>query len=83
MKHILYICKMNSQWEFAGSSGPLVCDDLEGWEWVGGWREVQEGGDVCIQLIHADVWQNPTECCKAIIPQLKKKNYYTFRRQKG
>ena len=32
-----------------------------------------EGGDVCIQLIHVGVWQKPTQCCKAIILQLKKK----------
>ena len=25
-------------------------DNLERWEWVGGVREVQEGGDVCIPM---------------------------------
>ena len=26
----------------------MLCDDLEGWDAVGGGREVQEGGDICI-----------------------------------
>ena len=26
------------------------CDNLEGWDEVGGGREVQEGGDVCIPM---------------------------------
>ena len=25
----------------------MFCDDLEGWDGVGGGREVQEGGDIC------------------------------------
>ena len=34
---------------------------------------VQEGGDMCVYLwlIHVDVWQKPTQYCKAIILQLK------------
>ena len=29
--------------------------------WMGGGREVHEGGDICIPgLIHVDVWQKPT-----------------------
>ena len=28
----------------AGSSNPVLCDDLEGWHGVGGGREVQEEG---------------------------------------
>ena len=44
---------------------------MEGWDGVGGGREVQEGGD--IWLIHVDVWQKPTQYCKAIIFQLKMK----------
>ena len=28
----------------------LLCDNLEGWDGVGGGREVQEGGDICIPL---------------------------------
>ena len=26
----------------------VICDDLDGWD--GGGREVQEGGDICIQI---------------------------------
>ena len=32
----------------AGSSNLVLCDNLEGWDRVGGGREVQEGGDICI-----------------------------------
>ena len=46
----------------------MLCDKLEGWDGVGGRREVQEGGDICILwLIHGDVRQKPTQHCKAII----------------
>ena len=39
---------------------------------VGGGREVQEGGDIHIpRLIQVDVWQKPTQYCKAIFLQLK------------
>ena len=27
-----------------------LCDKLEGWDGVGGRREVQEGGDMCILM---------------------------------
>ena len=45
------MCKTDSQWEDAIwcrelSSG--LCDDLEGWHGRG--KEVQEGGDIWIQL---------------------------------
>jgi len=46
----------------------VLCDNLERWGGVGGGREVQEGAYV---LIHVDVWQKPTQPCKAIILQLK------------
>ena len=28
----------------------MVCDNLEGFDGVGGGKEVQEGGDVCIPM---------------------------------
>ena len=28
----------------------MLCDDLEGWDGVGGGRELQEGGDICIPM---------------------------------
>ena len=38
---------------------------------VGGEREVQEGGDMCIPMADSCWWQKPTQHCKAIILQLK------------
>ena len=49
----------------AGSSDELLCDNLEGWE-------VQEGGTYIYPwLTQVNVWQRPTQYCKAIIFQLK------------
>ena len=31
-----------------GSSNLALCDNLEGWVGVGGGREVQEGGNICL-----------------------------------
>ena len=42
-----------------------------GWD-VGG-RFKKEGTYVYLWLIHGDVWQKPTQYCKAIILQLKTK----------
>ena len=28
----------------------MLCDDLEGWDGVGGQREVHEGGDVAVPM---------------------------------
>ena len=33
----------------AGSSNPVLCDNLEGWHGVGGGREIQERG-TCIPM---------------------------------
>ena len=50
----------------------VLCDYLEGWEGVGvGGRFKREGTCVYLLLIHAVVWQRPTQHCKAIIFQLK------------
>ena len=52
----------------------MFCDNLEGWDGVGDGSGVQgEGTYVCLWLIHVDVWQRPTQYCKAITSQLKKK----------
>ena len=48
----------------------MLCDDLVGWDGGGG-RETQEGGDVCLWLIHV-VPQKLTQHCKIIILQFKK-----------
>ena len=45
------IYKIDSQWEFAVWHKELnlvLCDNLEGWDGVGGGGEVQEGGDMCM-----------------------------------
>ena len=34
----------------AGSSDLVLCDNLEGWDGVGGGKESLEGGDICIYL---------------------------------
>ena len=52
------------------SSNLVVCDNLEGWYWVGG-RFKRKETYVYLRLIHVDVWQKPTQYCKAIILQLK------------
>jgi len=47
-----------------------LCDNLEGWDkggikWEGGSGEREH------MYIYVDVWQKPTQCCKAIILQQK------------
>ena len=63
------------QWELAVGLRKLIpglCDNQEGWSGVGGGKGVQEEGTyVYLWLIHVDVWQKPTQYCKAIILQLK------------
>ena len=39
-----------------------------GWDWVGGDREVQEGGDICIPVADSC-------CCMAEISTILKSNY--------
>ena len=42
----------------------------KGWEVEEG-RFKREGTDVSLCLIHAGIWQKPTQHCKAVILQLK------------
>ena len=59
----------------------MLCDSPEGWDGVGSEREVPEGESyACLWLTHVDVWQKPTQHCKAIILQLKiiRKIYIIF-----
>ena len=47
------ICKIDSQWKFAvwlRKRKSRLYNNLEGWEGVGGEREVQEGGDIGIPM---------------------------------
>ena len=54
----------------SGSSNPVLFDNLVRWDGVGG-RLKKERTYVYLWLIHLDVWQKPTQHCKAIILQLK------------
>ena len=54
----------------AGTSNPVLCDNLEGQDGVGG-KFKKEGTYIHLWLIHVDVWQKPTQYCKVIILQLK------------
>ena len=39
---------------------------------MGGGKGVHKRGDICtLMVVHVDVWQKPTQFCKAIILQLK------------
>ena len=49
---------------------PGLGNNLEGWEGEGG-RLQREGTYVYLWLIRVDVWQKPTQYCKAIILLLK------------
>ena len=47
------ICNIDSQREFAvllRVLKPGLCDNLDGWDGVGGGKEAQEGRDICISL---------------------------------
>ena len=56
----------------AGRSKPVLWDSPEGRGGEGGGREVQSGGThVHPWLIHANVWQKPSQYCKVVSLQLK------------
>ena len=47
---------VNSQWEFAAWFRELklgLCHNLEGQEWAGGGREIQEGRDICTPVVNS------------------------------
>ena len=75
METYITICRIDSQCKFpvwCRELKPILYDNLEGGK-VGSGREVQEVWTyVYIWLIHVDIWQKPTQYCKAIIPQLNK-----------
>ena len=45
----------------------VLCDNLEDWGGEVGLRFKRQGIYAYLWLIHADVWQKPTQHCKAII----------------
>ena len=48
----------------AGHPKPVFWGNLERWSGAGAERGVQELGDTCVlELMHADVWQNPPQYC--------------------
>ena len=61
---------------WCGELNPGLCDNLEEWDGgeVGG-RFKREGIYVYLWLIHVDIRQRPTQYCKAIALQFKKKVY--------
>ena len=70
-------CETDSRGGFAGWVRELrsgLCDDLEGWDGLGGEREVQEGGDICISMA-GSCWcmDGRNQYCGAITFQLKNK----------
>ena len=77
METYITISKINSQWEVAVWLRELksgLCNTLEGWDGrkVRG-RFEREGTYIYLWQVHVDVWQKPTQFCKAIILQLKYK----------
>ena len=53
METYITICKIDSQWEFAVCLRKFKqghCINLEGWDGVRDWREVQTGEDICIPM---------------------------------
>ena len=53
METYITICKIDSQWEFAVWLRKLkqgLCTNLERWDGEGDGREVQKGGDICINM---------------------------------
>ena len=47
----------------------MLCENLDGWDGMGG-RFKREGTYVYLWLIQVDIWQRPTQNCKAVILQL-------------
>ena len=46
---VVLLCRIGNQWEFvvcSDRSNPVLCDNLEEWDGLGGGRELQEGRDV-------------------------------------
>ena len=62
---------MDSHWEFSVWHRELnlvLCDNLEGWDNVGGRKEVQGGGDICKPIADSCCYMAETDKhCKSII----------------
>ena len=49
LPYVKYIASLNLHYD-AGSSNPVLCDNIEEWDWVGGKREVEKGGYLHIPM---------------------------------
>ena len=49
LPYVKYIASLNLHYD-AGSSNPVLCDNVEEWDWVGGKREVEKGGYLYIPM---------------------------------
>ena len=65
----------NLLYDSRNSTWGSVTTSRNGTEWEVKERLQREGTCVYLQLIHADVWQKPTQYCKATILQLKINNF--------
>ena len=75
METYIIICKIDSQWEFGvwhRELSRVLCDNLEQWDGEKDRRGFRKGTYVYLWLIYVDVWQKPTQYCKAIVLQFKK-----------
>ena len=68
--HIKWTASGNLLYD-TGSSNLLLCDNLKGWQVGGSFK--REGTNVFLWLTHVDVWQKPTQYCKANYPPIKNK----------
>ena len=70
------ICKIDRKWEFSvwhRELNPLLCDNLEGWDGERDRRGFRREGTFLYTCGWLDVWQKPTQYCKATILQFLKK----------
>ena len=75
MQTYITICKIDSQWEFAVwfmELKPGHYNNLEGWDGEESWREVQDGGDICIPMVDS-CW------CLAQINTILSSNYHSIK----
>ena len=49
LPYVKYIASLNLLYD-AGSSNPVLCDNLDKWGWVEGKREVEKGGYLYIPM---------------------------------
>ena len=71
LPHVKQMTSVSSVHE-AGHPNLVLRDKLEGWGAEGGGGGCRMGRRQCLWLIHIDVWQKPSQCCKVIILQLNK-----------